>query len=397
MEPGATTASRVITLGVCLLVLLRPFASSAGIRENIAIRGYVQEEPVLLHTPLNGFDDEECTFVNILRARENVRWYASSAVTFALEVELQWLQGSGACETAGLIAPMAPDAPLLDLHARFDEAEDACLEAAIDRLWVDVTRGDLQVTAGRQRVAWGTNLVWNPVDIFNPTPALAFDAEEDVGTDAIRAQYYIGPNSQFDLAWSPARDPNQTNAAARLKINRAGYDWIAIGGRRALDTVGGFAWAGSVAGAGFRGEILYGRPEGGAGGADESYVNASVSGDYAWANTLYLQVAALYNSRGTTGDAGGPLLLDACARRDLSPARGSVFVEVAKDLTPLWRVDVSGIVNPADGSSGILPSLRWSATTNLDITLSILSFDGRHGTEFGDQGWICAIAARYSF
>jgi len=292
---------------------------------------------------------------------------------------------------------MTPDTPPIDLYAALVEEHDTCIEAAIDRLWVDVTQGALQVTAGRQRVAWGTNLVWNPVDIFNPAPALAFDSGEDIGTDAIRAQYYIGPNSQLDVAWSPARETDQTNAAARFKINRAGYDWMVLGGRRAKDTVAGFAWAGSVAGGGFRGEMLCGHAQANANNADESYVNASVSGDFAWSNTLYVQAAVLYSSRGTTGDAGGPRLLESYARRDQSPARYSLFFEISKDLTPLWHADVSGIVNPTDGSLGLIPSLRWSAMTDLDITLSGLASAGRHGTEFGDQGQVWAIGAKYSF
>jgi hypothetical protein len=149
--------------------------------------------------------------------------------------------------------------------------------------------------------------------------------------------------------------------------------------------------------------VLLGRPEEEAGRSDEGFqsddgfLNASVSGDFAWSNTFYLQASALYNSRGTTGDAGGPQLLESYLRRDLSPARYSIFGEVAKDLTPLWRVDISGIVNPTDGSFGLLPSLRWSVTTDLDVTLRALVSGGKTGTEFGDQEQIWTVAARYSF
>ena len=380
-----------------VLVLLQPALAPAGVPDDIMLRGYVQEEPVLLRSSLTTAGSEEGRFINVLRARENVRWYATNAVTFALEVEAQWLQGGNACGAARAIAPLSSDTPLLDLHAELVDENSTCIEAAVDRLWVDVTHGDIQVTAGRQRIAWGTNLVWNPVDIFNPSPVLAFDSEERVGTDALRVQYYIGPNSQLDLAWAPARESEQTNTAARFQINQGGYDWMLIGGRRATDTVAGFAWAGSIAGSGFRGEILYGRPDENSGRSDEAYVNASVSGDYAWTSTLYLQASVSYSSRGTTGDAGGPRLIESYVRRDLSPARYSLFGEIAKDLTPLWRVDLSGIVNPSDGSFGLLPALRWSATTDLDVTLRALVASGRIGTEFGDQGQVWSLAARYSF
>ena len=380
-----------------VLACAQPCSAPAGISDDIVLKGYVLEEPVLLRSSGAGDGDEEVEFLNLLRARENLRWYATDAVTLALEVEAQWLQGTDACRMAGLIAPLSADTPLFDLRARLLDEDSACIEAVIDRVWVDATHGNLQMTAGRQRVAWGTNLVWNPVDVFNPSPALALDDETEIGTDALRAQYYLGPNSQFDVAWAPARESEQTSAAARFQINHWGYDWMLIGGRRAQDAVAGFAWAGSIAGGGFRGEVLYGRPEEETGNSDDDFLNASVSGDFAWSNTLYLQASALYSSRGTTGDAGGPQLIESHLRGDLSPARYSVFGEIAKDLTPLWRMDISGIVNPADGSFGLLPSLRWSATTDLDVTLRALVPGGPGGTEFGDQEQVWTVAARYSF
>lgn len=404
-ETGAPRARtrRTAVLCACVVVCALPTSVSASLPADIVLKGYVLEEPVLSMPPNSGSGDVEAEFLNFLRAREDLRWYATDSVTFALEVEAQWLQGTGACRMAGLIAPLSSDTPLLDLHAELLKEDSTCIEAAVDRLWVDVTHGNLQVTAGRQRVAWGTNLVWNPVDIFNPSPALSLDDETETGTDAVRAQYYVGPNSQFDVAWAPARESEQTSAAARFQLNHGGYDWMLIGGRRAQDAVAGFAWAGSVAGGGFRGEVLCGQPErdaGRSGGglqSDEGFLNASVSGDFAWSNTLYLQAAVLYNSRGTTGDAGGLQLIESQLQGDLSPARCSIFGEVAKDLTPLWRVDVSGIVNPTDGSFGLLPSLRWSATTDLDVTLRALVPGGAAGTEFGDQEQVWTVSARYSF
>jgi hypothetical protein len=128
-----------------------------------------------------------------------------------------------------------------------------------------------------------------------------------------------------------------------------------------------------------------------------SYLNASISGDYTFSNTVYLQVSALFESRGTTGDAGGVELLETAARADLSPGRWALFGEIAKDLTPLVRADLSAIVNPADGSFYLGPTLTWSAAPNVDVAAAALLFEGRTGTEFGDQGQIWMVRAKYSF
>jgi hypothetical protein len=317
-------------------------------------------------------------------------------VTVALEVKERLFLGENASRLASMITPPATALPHFD-WTESHRGEGVYAETGIDRLWIDATCGDLEVRAGRQRVAWGTNLVWNPIDVFNPSSWLDFDNEEKPGTDAIRAQYYLGPASEIDAAWAPGRRVTDTDAAVRIKVNRWGYDWMWIGGRRADDHVAGFGWTGSVAGGGFRGEALLGRPRSGPDRTGRGYLNASISGDYTFANTTYLQVSGLFESRGTTGDAGGLELLEAVARGDLSPGRWALFGEIAKDLTPLWRADLVAIVNPSDGSSYLGPTLTWSATPNTDVTAQALLFAGRDGTEFGGDGRIWMVRAKYSF
>jgi hypothetical protein len=380
---------------VALALLLTPAWATASLPDNLTLSGYVRENPILWR-PAPALAGADHLSVNLLHLRQNVRWYAAEPVTVALEVKERLFLGENARELAGLIAPAESGLPYFDWTASADR-EGVYAEASIDRLWVEGTAGHLEVRAGRQRVAWGTNLVWNPIDIFNPSSSLDFDNEEKPGTDAIRAQYYLGPASEVDAAWAPGREAADTDAAARVKVNRWGYDWMLVGGRRANDHVAGFAWTGSVARGGFRGEVLLGRPRTGPDRTGRSYVNASVSGAYTFPSTLYVQIAALYESRGTTGDAGGLELIEAAARQDLSPGRWALFGEIAKDLTPLWRADLAAIVNPLDGSSYLGPTLTWSAAPSLDVVAAALLFNGRTGAEFGGQGRIWMVRAKYSF
>ena len=58
-------------------------------------------------------------------------------------------------------------------------ADSWFLHTMLDRAWIDYTRGKLQLRLGRQRINWGTNLVWNPNDVFNTFSYFDFDYEED--------------------------------------------------------------------------------------------------------------------------------------------------------------------------------------------------------------------------
>jgi len=90
-------------------------------------------------------------------------------------------------------------------------------------------------------------------------------------------------------------------------------------------------------------------------------------------------------------------LLQSYYQRWLSPAKFSLFGQIAKEITPLFRVDFSGILNPNDESWYLGPSLSWSVDTNFDITFIGLIFGGDDFTEFGDNGEILMLRAKYSF
>ena len=169
-----------------------------------------------------------------------------------------------------------------------------------------------------------------------------------------------------------------------------------ITGRRGYEAIAGFAWAGHIKGGGFRGEVLYSNPRENY-DYPEGYVNMSVSGDYTFTNSLYLQSAVLYNRRGTTGGAGGMELINAFIRRDLSSARMSVYGQISKDLSPLVRFNLSGILNPYDHSWYFSPSISWSVLTNLDFSGMGMVFGGDKETEFGDNSELMMARFKWSF
>jgi hypothetical protein len=220
------------------------------------------------------------------------------------------------------------------------------------------------------------------------------------------------------------REPEEHSVAAILLVlNRWEYDWHFLGGRRADEWVAGLAWAGNIRGGGFRGELQgrypsdglekhgaeeqessgeqNGPPVPGASGEggdqEDTALTAVLSGDYTFRSSLYLHGEALYDSRGTAGDAGGSRLVQALQEGRLTPARWSLFAEAARQLHPLVYASLAGILNPADRSWYAGPTVTWNALTNLDVTLTGQLFGGSSGTEFGENGTILLGRMKWSW
>lgn len=371
--------------------------NAASAFDNISFKGYLRATPMLWKpSPVYMTGDTDRRMNILFHTRQNLRWYATESVTADLEIKTRMYTGESSDDLQYSADFTLPGGTLFDWEKVFVEEEKTVLKSEIDRAWLDWYSGNFQLTLGRQRIAWGTNLVWNPIDLFNPSNPLDFDNEEMPGSDAVRIQYYLGPASKVEFAVSPQDESDETTGAVQLILNSWEYDWVFIVGRRDIETVGGFAWAGHIKGGGFRGEVLYSKPR-----ADypysEGYFNYSISGDYTFKNSLYLQTSLLYNERGTTGNGGGAELLNAYYRRDFSSSRISIFGQAAKDITPLVRANISGIVNPYDNSWYIGPNITWSVLTNLDFTGMGMIFGGDPGTEYGGNSEILMARLKWSF
>jgi hypothetical protein len=365
---------------------------------DVTINGYFRETPLFWKPPsyytIN--QSNSWQFDNLLHARQNLRWYPHQTLTLGVEIKTRWFWGQSASEIAQSTTTYTRSEPYFDWNRALVNEKNQVLSTGIDRAWLDWNKNTLQLTVGRQRIAWGTNLVWNPIDLFNPTSPLDFDNEEKPGTDAVRVQWYLGPASKIELAVVPYRNSDKTTAALLMKTNWLHYDFILLGGHRWQDVVAGGAWAGQIHGGGFRGEFLFALPD-----SDTFYYSpqftAAISGDYTFTNSWYLHSEILYNSEGTTQSAGGLALLQSMQEGWLTPARMSLFGEIARDVSPLVRVDVSGILNPYDASWYLGPSLTWSIISNMDLNMLGLVFGGDTGTEFGDNGEILMSRLKWSF
>lgn len=343
---------------------------------------------------------EKWSTMGSLNNRLDLRWYKGS---FAAHVGMRNIMNYGQMvyDYYPYLADQATrEFGYMDLTHQWANDSSRFFYTNVDRANLSFTHKNLEVIAGRQRINWGTNLVWNPNDIFNTFNYFDFDYVERPGCDAIKVQYYTGMLSSAQLAWKVDSDHNHT-IAGMYKFHEWGYDFQLLGGWMHDDVVLGAGWSGQIEGAGFNGEGTLFVPSGNQKGGSENVVLvASAGANYTFPNSLYLHTSVIYNNEGTTGKAflGNNVLIGRdITVKTLTPSRMEVFAEAAYQITPLIRANVAGIMNPYDGSYFVGPSVDISLTENIGLLLIGQLFFGDQLTEYGDFGQLAYGRLKWNF
>jgi len=348
-----------------------------------------------------------------LHTRINSKWYPTPNLTGALEFRIRGIYGETVRNTSNYIDQIKSTRDFARLDAVLWNRKSTVGYAEIDRLWFDYTKNKFQLTAGRQRIAWGTSWVWNPIDIFNPYSVLDFDYEEKPGVDALRVQYYTSAVSKVELSIKPGKSESDRIIGGLCSLNAGEYDFNLIAATRNQRWILGGGWVGDIHDAGFRGEFtvsknftdqdeyigdfVSGFPSYRyAGTYNKPVVSFVLSGDYTFPNSFYVHTEVLHNSNGKTDDI---LVYQTQALENgmLTAAKWSIYQEFAYEISPLMRGSVFCLFNPNDKSSVVVPSLNYSICTNLDLMAICLLFNGKTATEYGDYGKTILLRVKYSF
>lgn len=384
---------KYITLLVLMFLPFLGFAQDS----NLSFDGYVKDL-YMFYSPSVPFPGTDMTYLStdIIHNRLNFKWYTSKKITTVVEMRNRIFFGNLIKNFPEYQSSINVDNGLVNMSWITAQGSGWFMHSIFDRAYVDYTSGKWEVRAGRQRVNWGVNLVWNPNDIFNTFSYFDFDYEERPGTDAVRVMYYPGTTSSAELVYKPAHDSIAQSLAGLYHFSKWNYDFQFLTGQAGDDWVFGGGWSGDIYGAGFRGEISHFEP---LKSTSKRVTVASVSADYTFKNSLYLHGSVLYTSNGTTGKAGGMdlLLNPQLSAKQLSLARYSLFGQVSMPITPLFTGSVSGILNPSDGSWYFGPVLTYSLSNNLELMLTGQLFFGAPGTEFGDIGQLAFGRLKWSF
>jgi hypothetical protein len=360
----------------------------------LTAKGYLK----FLQTAFYPKTGDQWIFNNLLHNRLNFKWYPGTHIQAGLEIRNRLFYGD--------FVKLIPDYDNLidynngyfNLSKVWAKDNSFVLQSAIDRAYFDLIFGKLQIRAGRQRINWGQNLVWNPNDVFNTYSYFDFDYEERPGTDAVKIQYYTGLTSNAELVYEVADQIEKMAFAAMYRLNRGGYDYQFLGGYVKDDWVLGTGWSGHIGGAAFRGELSYFYANQDTVSQRSQFIGA-ISGDYTFTNSFYMQFGIIYNSIGSTGKAPFPenIFYTSLSAKNLTPARTELLVQIAYPFTPLISASFAGIINPLDGSFFFGPSFTFSLQDNLEIMLMGQFFKGEKGTEYGDIGKLLYWRLKWSF
>lgn len=381
------------------LVLFIPFFSATAQLSPFDYNGYVK----YLFSNSKYPNASERYSDHLIHARLNTRWYPSSSLIGALELRFRAYYGETVENTPNFLDMIKTKFDFADLGKAIWNEKSSVGYLEIDRLWFDWVKNDFEATIGRQRIAWGTSWVWNPIDIFNPLSILDFDYEERPAVDALRMQYYTGAVSKVEFAFAPAKNKKDIIAVGLVSVNKWNYDFNFIGGVKKERWLAGAGWVGDIEGAGFRGELLVSKGKEVSlpfstitFGTDDPIYSFVLSGDYTFPNSFYIHTEVLHDNIGVE-DQTSLYQQQALNLGLLTAAKWSIYQEFAYDITPLIRGTIFGLFNPNDKSYVIVPSVAYSVVTNLDLLLLGMFFEGNALTEYGDYGSTLFIRLKYSF
>ncbi len=243
------------------------------------------------------------------------------------------------------------------------------------RAYADFTLPEVDLRLGRQRIAWGTAMLWNPMDILNPFNPTQLERQERQGIDAVLMDWNYNALSRMSLVYT--KQQSGTSSAVRWRSNQKGFDLSLMAGRFRGDNVAGFDFSGQIADIGVRGEITETNPEN-----ERSFTRVVVGADYTFASSLSLNIEMYYNGQGLSDPVGYEFnrLLSGEVQ---SLARRYLGVYLGYDITALLKLDSYLIINLNDDSAFFAPRLLYSLTESVDGSVGVQAFNGDSGTEYG--------------
>lgn len=289
---------------------------------------------------------------------------------------------------------LLPGRTWVDASAWIDQRASSDWRHTLYRGWLQYDEGAIQLTIGRQRVAWGSGRFWNPTDRFNPISPIAIEQDQKLGVDAANLIWRYSGSGQLQLVAAPGRASQQAErkGALRWRDTFGEFDVALMAAQIGSEDVGGLDVTGNLFGGGIRLELLHAKPATGS-----SYTQLSTGYDYTWSSEqlfpagLYIAVEYFYNS--------APDLLGLSASTDRLRSRQSSLwaAQLGYDITPLIRASATWIGDFAGSSHFIAPQLSWSATSSLDIALFAQLPSGRQGGEFSAFHELYAVRVDWYF
>lgn len=301
----------------------------------------------------------------LIHNRLNFKWYPDEKFTLNIEARNRALWGD--------LVKLIPDyheiidetsQDLLDLGLTLVEGRGFLLHTYLDRAFLEYQSSQWKIRAGRQRINWGINTIWNPNDIFNAYSFVDFDYEERPGTDALRVQYNYSFASLVELVIRPGNESSDYIFGALWRFNYSLYDFQLLVAQSPGEFILGAGWAGNLGQWGWKGEVSYFLDD------DQHSIALSSGLDYTFINGAYLGIGYLYNSLGSLDSGINELFNTQLSAKNLYPYNHSILAQYTYLFTPILSGNISVIYSPNKRHPAFLvTSLTYSILENWDIDL----------------------------
>jgi len=387
--------NKIYIIFLFLFIFENSFAQEKKqLKDIFSLHGYVKYMP-----SANFLKLKDVKFDHLIHNRINIRGNFSENLIAKLELRNRIFFGN-AVETSQPFYGdfIGKDNGEVDLSFLPINNNNLIFSTVIDRAYIDYNKGKWEVSAGRQRINWGVNLLWNTNDLFNAYNFVDFDYQERPGSDALRVQYFIGNLSSVDLAYKPGGNINKTIAAGLWKFNKWKYDFQFLAANYYTDIAIGGGWAGNIKNAGFKGEATLFQPKNNF--LDTSGVfSTSSSVDYSFKKGVYIIFSFLFNSAGksTANNIHQELFINNLSAKNLMPTKYSYFGQISGSFNQKFKGNLAVIFGQGINVLFLMPSLAFSVSQNWDANITGQIYYGNSVNVFKNLGNAVFLRIDYSF
>ncbi len=361
------------------------------------------------------------TWTSLTRARVQVDARASARWSAALAYDHEWRAGtldtleSAFSRDADTLLDLEDEIELFGLDPRGDHFR---WRHRLYRGWVRYEGAHVHVTAGRQRLAWGTGRLWNPIDRLSAIGPLAIEGDEFGGIDAIEARWMWSGFDYVQLVAAPGDSKRTSRYALRVHGVVQGNDVSFVSGFFEQAFAVGADFSGNVGDAAWRVEAIWTDPKRDVFWLAESQPRElpefwqlvfSIDTTLDVGPGLYVLVEHLYDEnalgfgRGRAGTLlplfgarfggpGEPPTLPALHGREraagsrvVSLAKHTTGVQLGVDLSAALRADLLVLVDWNGSSAAFAPVVSYTGWNALELRVGVQGFAGPRRSQFGSQ------------
>lgn len=300
-------------------------------------------------------------------------------------------------QLAGLLgsgASLLPDdrIQLFDLATELDSDHEFLSVARVDRFSLGYSTEQLVLRMGRQTISWGSGLLFQVMDFFNPFSPTEIDRDYKGGQDMFYAQYLFPSGDDLQFLIVPRRDPethevDDENASFALKqhlrVAKADFDFLIS--QHFEDQALALAGQTELSGGVLRFDYSLTHSP------DDRLTHSMVFNlDRSWVLAGYNMYGFLeyfYNGFGVSQNSyssADRALLERISRGELFTLNRQYLAGGFQlELSPITNFFVAHIQNLRDQSAIVQLRLEYELTQNIDLYTGLNLPYGSAGSEFG--------------